>query len=133
MKNHYFLIKLHNLIGNSSHLITLLINQTSAHANKQSKKVCKTTAVRCYQCFGLGLLLFLVHRANWLKNQELQRSVVNRGGTAVKISPWRASNFFPISKVHSDDKHIIVTAVPLLLTTDRCIISSPTALVARKQ
>ena len=33
---------------------------------KQGKKVCKTTAVQCYQCFSLRSLLFLASRAKWL-------------------------------------------------------------------
>ena len=33
---------------------------------KQGKKVCKTTAVQCYQCFSLHSLLFLANRAKWL-------------------------------------------------------------------
>ena len=49
---------------------------------KQGIKVCKVTAVQCYQCFSLRLLLFLACRANWL--MELYGSVVNSGGTAVK-------------------------------------------------
>ena len=56
----------------------------SSHFNEQGKKVCKVTAVQCYQCFSLRLLLFLACRANWLKKlEELYGSVVNSGGTAV--------------------------------------------------
>ena len=52
---------------------------------KQGKKVCKVTAVPCYQCFSLRLLLFLANIANWLKKleEELYGSGVS-GGTAVK-------------------------------------------------
>ena len=32
---------------------------------KKGKKVCKTTAVQCYQCFSLHSLLFLANRAKW--------------------------------------------------------------------
>ena len=37
---------------------------------KQGKKVCKTTAFRCYQYFSLRLLLFLASRTKWLPDKK---------------------------------------------------------------
>ena len=53
---------------------------------KQGKKVCKPTALRCYQCCSLHLMLFLASRANWLeknKSKKLHWSFAN-------YFPWRS-------------------------------------------
>jgi len=45
---------------------------------KQGKKVCKVTALRCYQC---SRLRFLLAKANWLiPKKKLHGSVVNCAG-----------------------------------------------------
>ena len=58
---------------------------------QQGKKVCKTTAVTCYDLFWLVVtILFLITRskkANWSENKKLQSSFVNCG-VIVKLIKW---------------------------------------------
>ena len=53
---------------------SILSTQECSQQSKQGKKVCKTTAVQCYHCFSLRLLLFLVRRVKWLEKRKKKRA-----------------------------------------------------------
>jgi len=52
------------------------LSKTAHISLEQGKKVCKTTAFRCYQCFNLRLLLFLASRVEWSPEKKKEEATV---------------------------------------------------------